>query len=128
MQVDYSQVILNKCRVTRRSHEVHMRNRIASLLAIGLWICFVVLVALALLLLGFAHAAAPLTVPMGADVVATELSFFGFATIGALISSRRPENVIGWLFCAIGIGTAFTSLVAGDQAYTAAIVHHQTVA
>lgn len=105
-----------------------MRKRVASLLAIGLWASFVVLVALALLLMGLAHAAAPQTVPLDPQNVAIELSFFGFATIGALISSRRPENVIGWLFCAIGIGTAFTSLDTGYQMYTAFVVQHQTLA
>lgn len=98
-----------------------MRKRVASLLAIGLWINFVVFVALALLLTGLAHRLSPQT-------VAIELSFFGFATMGALISSRRPENVIGWLFCAIGIGTAFTSIDAAYQAYTLTVVHHQTLA
>ncbi|MGZ3637434.1 MAG: hypothetical protein ACXVCX_06295 [Ktedonobacterales bacterium] len=98
-----------------------MRKRVASLLAIGLWIGFVVLVTLALLLFGLANKLSP-------QAIATELSFFGFATIGALISSRRPENVIGWLFCAIGIGTAFTSIDAAYQEYALAVVQHQTLA
>lgn len=27
-----------------------------------------------------------------------------FSTVGALIASRRPQNSIGWIFCAIGLG------------------------
>ena len=30
----------------------------------------------------------------------------GYSTMGAVITSRRPENVIGWLFCAIGFISA----------------------
>ncbi len=98
-----------------------MRRRIASLLAITLWVGFVVLVALGLMLFSLAHQFSPQT-------VAIELSFFGFATIGAHISSRRPDNVIGWLFCSIGIGTAFTSIDAGYQKYMLLVEHSQTLA
>jgi hypothetical protein len=30
----------------------------------------------------------------------------GYSTVGAVITSRRPENVMGWLFCAIGFISA----------------------
>ena len=44
-------------------------------------------------------------------------AFFAFPTMGALIISRRPSNTVGWIFCAIGLGTACTS-------FAAAFVHH----
>ena len=30
-----------------------------------------------------------------------------YATAGAIVASRRPENTIGWLFCALGVVVAF---------------------
>jgi hypothetical protein len=40
------------------------------------------------------------------------IAFSTFPAIGALIISRKPGNTIGWIFCAIGLGTAFTSFSA----------------
>jgi len=42
-----------------------------------------------------------------------------FATVGALIASRRPDNPIGWLFCAAPI-VALLALLVEDWAYVAA--------
>jgi hypothetical protein len=42
-----------------------------------------------------------------------------FATVGALIASRRPANPIGWLFCAAPI-VAQLALIAEEWAYIAA--------
>jgi hypothetical protein len=30
-----------------------------------------------------------------------------YATVGAIVASRRPENPIGWLFCALGVVVSF---------------------
>jgi hypothetical protein len=40
-------------------------------------------------------------------------AFAAFPVIGGLIVSQRPSNTVGWIFCAIGLGTAFTSFSAG---------------
>jgi len=48
------------------------------------------------------------------------VSFLAFATMGALIVSRRPRNTVGWIFCAIGLGTAATSFTAGYVRYALA--------
>ncbi|HKB48517.1 MAG TPA: hypothetical protein VKC57_12520 [Ktedonobacterales bacterium] len=44
-----------------------------------------------------------------------------FLAIGALIMSRRPDNTVGWIFCAIGVGTAMTFFSGG-------YVHHALAA
>jgi hypothetical protein len=46
------------------------------------------------------------------------LLFVSFSTIGAIIVSRRPENTIGWLFCASGIAMSggFTAQVYAEYA------------
>lgn len=51
------------------------------------------------------------------------VAFFAFPTIGAIIISRRPSNTVGWLFCLIGIGTAYTSF---DAAVVAAALANHT--
>jgi class 3 adenylate cyclase len=38
------------------------------------------------------------------------LGAIGFATVGLVIGSRRPKNVIGWLFGAMGVGHAASEL------------------
>ena len=44
--------------------------------------------------------------PLGIGFV---LLFMSFATVGALISSRQPGNLIGWIFCILGILGPFGS-------------------
>jgi hypothetical protein len=50
---------------------------------------------------------------VGLSFFATILSFLAFPAIGALIVSRRPKNTVGWIFCAIGLGTGATAFSAG---------------
>jgi hypothetical protein len=40
------------------------------------------------------------------------LPILGFASVGALLVSRRPENAIGWIFSAAGLGIALAWLSA----------------
>ena len=35
------------------------------------------------------------------------LAFLNFLVVGVLIASRRPENPIGWMFCLIGLASAW---------------------
>jgi hypothetical protein len=42
------------------------------------------------------------------DIILLAIAFSLYPTFGALIVSRRPANLIGWIFCAIGVGTSLT--------------------
>jgi hypothetical protein len=41
-----------------------------------------------------------------------------FPTVGLVIALRRPDNAIGWLFCAVGIPFALSSAAFGYTSYT----------
>jgi hypothetical protein len=82
--------------VGRNSH------RAAAWLAWSLWVLTVMLMALTLVLVfldplpeGPATGATNAIIPL--------LVVGSFSTVGATISSRRPENPIGWIFCAMGL-------------------------
>jgi len=46
------------------------------------------------------------------------VSALAFSLVGAVVGSRRPENPIGWLFCAIGVFAAIVLLSSEYAAYT----------
>ena len=78
-----------------------MSCRVAALLACSVWTLCVVLAAIAVLL-------ALLTPPGPAKSnsnwgVFVSASLLVYPTVGAFLASRRPENLIGWLLCAIGL-------------------------
>jgi hypothetical protein len=45
------------------------------------------------------------------------VSAVAFSIVGAVVGSRRPENPIGWLFCAIGVFAAIVLLSSEYAAY-----------
>jgi len=50
------------------------------------------------------------------------LVFVSFATVGALVASRQPGNLIGWVFCALGL---FLPLAGASEEYALyALVTH----
>jgi hypothetical protein len=81
-----------------------MSTRVASWLAWSLW-------ALSLAAIGAGvafrvlNASTPTAAPRGPAPlgIGFVLLFMSFATVGALISSRQPRNLIGWIFCILGI-------------------------
>ncbi len=74
-----------------------MNRRAASWLAWSLWALSLALFT-AIVLLG--HASDSVRLPAQTFVLA---EFLAFISVGALVSSRRPDNPIGWLFCAIAL-------------------------
>ncbi len=62
-------------------------------------------------------AAGKLALIRGDDHVAVEslflLTWIAYATVGALIVSRRPRHPVGWLFCAIGVCVAAQEFLLG---------------
>lgn len=75
---------------------------------------------LLLVVCALAYALALLTFSMSGATWGQELitlvqltGFFAYPVVGSLIVSRRPSNTVGWLFCAIGLGTATTAFSAG---------------
>jgi hypothetical protein len=46
------------------------------------------------------------------------VSFGAFATVGAVVASRRPQNPLGWIFLAIGLLTAIAAVA---EAYAARV-------
>ena len=91
------------------------RSRIAAWVA---WtICALCLglatIDLVLVALNSAHPGVRIPEPWLAHVV----SAVAFSSVGAVVGSRRPENPIGWLFCAIGAFAAIVLLSSEFAAY-----------
>jgi hypothetical protein len=86
----------------------------AAWLAWPLWTLVVAIVALGFLLWPVSEVA---LIPL---VLSTAVPF---ATVGAFVASRRPNNPIGWLFIAFGAATALR--VTGTQYATYALLTHR---
>jgi hypothetical protein len=52
------------------------------------------------------------------EEVLARLAFIPFGIVGAVIVARQPHNIIGWLCCAIGLGTSLFQFME-DYAYNA---------
>jgi signal transduction histidine kinase len=105
-----------------------MRRRTAAWLAWSLWAACVVLIALALLLeLLTAESPVPGRESLGLSLsvltsltVLTGVLSLAYPTVGALIISRIPTNLIGWIFCGVG-------LLVTAQRFGTAYVHYALV-
>jgi hypothetical protein len=78
-----------------------MSHRTAAWLAWSLWALTLVLTALSLLLLAL-NRSEP-NVHLYDYWAESTLGALTFSTVGAFVASRRPENPIGWIFCALGL-------------------------
>jgi hypothetical protein len=52
-----------------------------------------------------------------ANIISASVAFGLFGTAGALIVSQRTRNTIGWILCAVGIGTGITDFSGAYTAY-----------
>jgi two-component system NarL family sensor kinase len=78
-----------------------MSHRTAAWVAWSLWALTLVLTALSLLLLAL-NRSEP-NVHLYDFWAESTLGALTFSTVGAFVASRRSENPIGWIFCAIGL-------------------------
>jgi hypothetical protein len=90
-----------------------MSHRTAAWLAWPLWGLIVVCICLGFLLWPVSEGA---LIPL---VLSTAIPF---ATVGAIVASRRPYNTVGWLF--IAFGAAATIRFSGSQYATYALLTH----
>ena len=78
-----------------------MSTRAAAWLAWSMWALCVPLIVFGGLL-SFLTASGQLGPGSGLDILFSVLLLM-FPTVGAFVVSRRPENPIGWIFCAVGL-------------------------
>jgi hypothetical protein len=84
----------------------------------GLWLVEVAVGIVAFLVFTLPNQALP-AAEKAASVLET-IPFLVFATVGAVIVSRRPGNIIGWLCCAIGLCLSLSVFGSNDAGTTLA--------
>jgi two-component system NarL family sensor kinase len=93
-----------------------MSAHVAARLAWSTWGLSLVLTALSLLLLALNRSEPD--VYLFDNWAEYALSAVTFSTVGAFVASRRPENPIGWIFCAIGLYSGVQHFAAEYATYT----------
>jgi hypothetical protein len=96
----------------------HIRRSLVPWVVWGLWLLEIAGGIFAFLLFTLPNQA--LAPAEKAASLVDPIPFLVFATVGAVIVSRRPGNVIGWLCCAIGFGLSF-SVFGSNDARTALV-------
>jgi hypothetical protein len=96
-----------------------MSRRNATLLAWSSWTLSVALVptGLAFGILALSASLPPGREPILPQIAVVDVLILAYGTVGALIASRRPENKIGWIFCAVGLALAIASAASGYADY-----------
>jgi hypothetical protein len=93
--------------------------RVAPWFAWGMWTLSVVLGVVAVLFY-FLSSSIPLEGrdrPPLAFLPVVLLAILSFATVGALVASRRPKNPIGWILCVMGLATGASFFAQGYADY-----------
>ena len=93
-----------------------MSTRTAGRLALSSWALSVVFAAAALVIMFFGWSA-EVPAQETAPVLYPVLLATAFSTVGALVASRRPENLMGWLMCAEGLLFALNGLAGSYAAH-----------
>ena len=91
-----------------------MSRRAATWLAWSLWMISVTLTALSLLLLALIFSSPNARIfdwVLGNALVVIDV------TVGAIVASRRPENLVGWLLCLFGVAVGTSSFTAQYAIY-----------
>ncbi|WP_328993436.1 hypothetical protein OG394_03845 [Kribbella sp. NBC_01245] len=88
----------------------------AARLAWSVWGLCVVLTAVALVLFVINGPARPAGSYGSLDAV-IDVAILGFPTVGAMIAARQPDNAIGWLFLATGLGNTVAQALLEYGAY-----------
>ena len=86
-----------------------MSTRPATRLAWSIWVFSALFGATALVIISLGVSAGLSFLEFGAAFNAAAIAA-SFSTVGALVASRRPNNPIGWIMCAGGLGVALGSL------------------
>ena len=99
-----------------------MTRRTASILAWGSCAVSVLFVVLSIVVTARNAPTGP--TPFGPDIALSVpataglgLVLLSFSVIGALIAVRRPDNGVGWLFCANGLADSFFNLAGSLEAH-----------
>jgi hypothetical protein len=106
----------------RRGPDVRLQPRTRTLLAWSLWLasfgCCAAGLAVTLVV------TRPLTIAVLAEGAAKALAFpLGYATIGLVLTLRRPANPIGWLYAAAGL--MWSLVIPGDAWLSQLIAEHR---
>ena len=95
------------------------RSRAAPRLAWSLWALALGFVPISLYfgILAFSAPLPPGRDPMLIPIVVQNVLLVLYGTLGALISSRRPQTPIGWIFCAMAVALGVLSVAYGYADY-----------
>jgi hypothetical protein len=92
-----------------------MSTRVAALLAWSLCLlCVALAVASLILALLNGRTLGEIVMPSGASILTLATVIVSFSVVGALIASHRSENLIGWIFLAVGF---FYGLLSAGEEY-----------